>query len=140
MELHLHHVGIVVKDIPSAVAEYVTYLGYEITTEIIHDPLQTAFVQFLRLPGERVFMEFVAPDGEESKLTNALRKGGGLNHTCYATEDIDQACEDLRCKGMFLLQAPVAAAAFPGRRIAWLMGRLCNQIELVEQRGMDGLP
>jgi methylmalonyl-CoA/ethylmalonyl-CoA epimerase len=65
-------------------------------------------------------------------LSNALRKGGGLNHLCYATNDIETACRLLRAEQMILLQAPVAAVAFPGRRIAWLMGGDRTPIELVE--------
>jgi|SRR5579884_179526 len=135
--LRLHHVGILVKDIPQAASDYIRRFGYEARTEIIHDPVQTAYVQFLRLPGESSYIEFVAPDRPESKLSNALRKGGGLNHLCYSTSDIEAACKQLRAEGLILLQAPVAAVAFSGRRIAWLMGRDALPIELVE-RGGDG--
>jgi methylmalonyl-CoA/ethylmalonyl-CoA epimerase len=38
---------------------------------------------------------------------------------------------------MLLLQRPVPAAAFPGRRIAWLMGDDRLPVELVEE-GADG--
>ncbi|HLV81960.1 MAG TPA: VOC family protein [Chthonomonadaceae bacterium] len=136
-ELRLHHIGILVPDIPRAVADYCRRFGYQVRTEIVHDPVQTAYVQFLQLPGETSYIEFVAPDRAESKLSNALRKGGGLNHLCYATSDIETACQRLRADGLILLQAPVAAVAFSGRRIAWLMGRDALPIELVE-RGADG--
>jgi len=140
MRLNMHHVGVAVKDIPAATADYVKSYGYEVRSEVVHDPLQTAFVQFLRLPGDSVYVEFVAPDGPQSKLTNALRKGGGLNHICYSTDDIEGACEKLRAEGMLLLQAPVPAVAFPGRRIAWLMGAAAYPIELVEQGGTSNVP
>jgi methylmalonyl-CoA/ethylmalonyl-CoA epimerase len=130
--LSLHHVGIAVVDVPAAVARYAREFGYEVKSDVIHDAFQTAYVQFLRLPGDSVFLEFVAPDGERSKLAAAVGKGGGLNHLCYGTPDIEGACISLRRSGLFLLQSPVAAAAFPGRRIAWLMGADRVPVELVE--------
>ena len=135
----LHHVGILVSDISEAAAIYVERYGYQIKSQIIRDPKQTAYVQFLQLPGDNSYLEFVSPDRPDSKLANALAKGGGINHVCYGTDDIDAACSDLRERGMFLIQEPVEAAAFPGRRIAWLMGRDRTLTELVEWDGGAGL-
>jgi methylmalonyl-CoA/ethylmalonyl-CoA epimerase len=138
MNLQLHHIGVVVADIATAAAHYVTRLGYSIASEIIHDPTQTAHVQFLRLAGDSSFLELVSPDGPTSKLAQAVAKGGGLNHLCYATAEIDITCAEMKRNGFVLLQAPVAATAFPGRRIAWLIGKDRIPIELVE-RGLEGM-
>ena len=73
---------------------------------------QSAACQFLRLRDDPVYLELIAPEGPESKLANALKKGGGTNHLCYATTDIEAAWRHLREQKMVLLQAPVAAAAF----------------------------
>src|SRR5262245_9279611 len=113
--LSLHHIGIAVADVAQATASHVRVFGSEIKSDIVHDLVQTAYVQFVRLPGDSVFVEFVAPDGSGSKLRQAVDKGGGLNHLCYATPDIDGACAQLRKQGLFLLQAPVPAVAFNGR-------------------------
>ncbi len=133
MDLCLHHIGILVKDIPEATKLYKIRFGYEIKSDVIHDPVQTAYVQFLKLRSGSDYVEFISPDGPKSKLTNALKKGGGLNHLCYVTDDIDSVCEKLRSTGMYLLQSPVEAVAFKGRRIAWLMGRNMMPTELVER-------
>jgi catechol 2,3-dioxygenase-like lactoylglutathione lyase family enzyme len=139
VRLELHHVGIVVRDVAESCALYVRRFGYEVKSPVIHEPTQTAHVQFLRLPGDRTFLELVAPDGPQSRLAGALAKGGGLNHVCYAVGDIEGACRELRSDGMFLVHAPVPAVSFQGRRIAWLMGRDKLLVELVE-RGPDGAP
>ena len=130
--LALHHVGIAVENIADATDRYVRTFGYEVRSGVVHDPLQTAYVQFLRLPGDSVYVEFVSPDGPNSKLSNAIKKGGGLNHVCYGTSDIAAACVDLRAQGLMLLRPPVPAVAFGGRRIAWFMGRDRVPVELVE--------
>lgn len=135
-QLRLHHVGILVADIAAEVERYVQRFGYQVRSAIIHDPVQTASVQFVSLVSDSVYLEFVTPDGPNSKLSNALKKGGGVNHLCYSTPRIDDAVHQLWETGMFLLQAPVPAVAFRGRKIAWLMGTDLVPIELVE-RGLD---
>ncbi len=137
--LRLHHVGIVMSELPDSAAPYVSRLGYESRSDVIHDPKQQSHVQFVALPGDDVYLEFVAPDGPQSRLNGALNKGGGLHHLCYSTDDIDSACASLRGDGMTLVRPPVAAVAFKGRRIAWLMGRDRILVELVERDPEGGL-
>ena len=133
MKLNLHHVGIVVGNITEAADLYARHFGYKPTSAIIHDPTQTAYVQFLGRDEDRVRLELVSPDGPKSKLTNALNKGGGLHHLCFSTDDIEAECARLRAEGLLLVRPPVAAVAFAGRRIAWLIGKDRVLIELVER-------
>jgi methylmalonyl-CoA/ethylmalonyl-CoA epimerase len=132
MDLNLHHIGIAVKDIAQATADYQRRLGCELEGGVIHDPVQTAFIQFLRLRGDTVLIELVAPDGPQSKLMNAVSKGGGLNHVCHSTADIESTCQSLRDEGMVILLDPTPAVGFGGRRIAWLFGEDRVLTELVE--------
>jgi methylmalonyl-CoA/ethylmalonyl-CoA epimerase len=129
----LHHVGYAVKAIESVSEVYVTRFGYALRTPVIHDPSQTALVQFLSLPGDRVYLEFVSPDGPESRLANAVRKGGGLNHLCYIADNLEQAVDWLVQSGLILVSPPLPAVAFAGRRICWLVGDDLLPIELVER-------
>jgi methylmalonyl-CoA/ethylmalonyl-CoA epimerase len=133
----LHHVGYAVKAIEPVSGDYVTRFGYAVRTPVIHDPLQAALVQFLSFPGDRVYLEFVTPDGPESRLANAVRKGGGLNHLCYIAGDMEKDADRLVKNGMMLISPPQPAVAFAGRRICWLMGGDMLPIELVEQRKPD---
>ena len=137
----IHHIGLAVADIETARQVYVDRFGYEVCSPIIHDPVQTAYVQFLRLPNDGVYLEFIAPDSPQSKLSAFVKKGGGLNHVCYAVEDIESAVLDLRNQDMMALCDPVPAVAFPGRRIAWMMGMDMQPVELVERgAGSDSVP
>ena len=128
----LHHLGILVQDLAAAVSDFESRLGYRVESEVIEDPVQTAYVQFLRQPQTILWLELITPNGPDSKLINALRKGGGLHHLCYEVSDISQAGEHLRDRAMLLLSEPVPAVAFPGRRIAWFMDRAGLLIELLE--------
>jgi len=133
MKARLHHIGVAVRDIAAAAKELHDLFDYRIRSGLVHDPIQTAYVQFLQMEGDSSYVELVAPDGPNSKLVGALKRGGGLNHLCYATADIEGMCGELRAGGMVVIQEPVPATAFPGRRIAWLMGGGRILTELVEE-------
>ena len=108
--------------------------GYQFASAAVHDPLQTSYVQFLQLPGERTYLELVAPDGPDSKLASAVKRGGGLNHLCYSVGALEEAIEHLEAQGMKLISDPKPGAAFDGRRICWLLGADPVPTELVERR------
>jgi len=136
IDLKLHHVGVVVADIEKARQTY-DLLGYMERTAIIHDPTQTAFVQFFQLKDADHYIELVAPDGPESKLSNASKKRQPLNHLCFSCPDIHATCEALRSRGWLLISAPTPAVAFDQRPIAWLANEAALLVELVE-RGPEG--
>ncbi|MGA8028866.1 MAG: VOC family protein [Bryobacteraceae bacterium] len=139
LSFNVHHVGVAVRDIRKTASSYVESWGYKVETDVIHDPQQQAYVQFLRFPGDQVYLELVEPEGPAAPLSRAVEKGGGVNHVCYSTDDIEAACEGLRKRGFFLVKAPVPATAFNGRRIAWVMGRDRLVTELVERGRADEL-
>jgi methylmalonyl-CoA/ethylmalonyl-CoA epimerase len=130
--LRLHHIGVLVKDIAKAAETYQYRFGYIVKSEVIHDPVQTALVQFFQLQGDHSYTELITPDGPNSKLNNALNKGGGLHHLCYSTDNLEEACTQLRRKQMTLISKPVSAVAFNGGRVAWLMGTDRLLVELVD--------
>ena len=136
MQLDLHHVGIVVEEIVQKRESY-TLLGYSERTGIIHDPAQTAYVQFFQLPDADHYLELVAPDGPESKLAKATRRKHPLNHLCYVVDDIVATCSFLEVQGWSLVSEPTPGVAFDGRRIAWMSSPDLLIIELVE-RGPKG--
>jgi len=133
--MNLHHIGYAVAEIEPVAATYCKRFGYQACTGVIHDPLQTAYVQFFRLPGDQTYLEFVAPDRPDSKLSNAVASRMALNHLCFAVDNIEESTENLRQTGMIVLSKPVPAVAFGGHRISWLLGRDSVPIELVERAG-----
>ncbi len=137
--LVFHHTGYAVKDVSPIVDTYVARFGYELSSGVIHDPRQTALVQFLRLPGDVAYLEFVAPDGLHSMLSDAVRRRGGLNHLCFTCGPLEQAISDLAHSGMRVILEPRSGVAFGGRRICWMVGEDPLPIELVERREIRDL-
>ena len=133
-DLRLHHIGHAVRSIDSAAKDFRLRFGYHLASPVIHDPLQTAHVQFLQLPGERTYLELVAPDGPQSKLAGAVKRGGGLHHLCYTVAALEEAIHHFEAHGMKLISDPKPGEALDGRRICWLLGRDAVPIELCERR------
>lgn len=134
--LKLHHIGIVVPRIEEAVSAY-RLLGYTERTGIIHDPAQTALLQFLRLSNADHYIELVAPDGPDSYVAAAAARKNPLNHLCYTSVDIFCTCNLLQSGGWRLISDPAPAVAFDGRLIAWLISPAKLIVELVQQ-GPEG--
>ena len=132
--IRLHHVGYVTAEIAPVVAEYTARFGYRAASDVIHDPVQTAFVCFLELEKDSTYLEFVAPDGPESVLAAAAKRRPGLNHLCYTAGPLEATIRSLEAEGMRLIAEPRPGVAFAGRRICWLIGNDLVPIELVERR------
>jgi methylmalonyl-CoA/ethylmalonyl-CoA epimerase len=136
-DLQLHHIGLVGRTIESFRTFYVDVLQYRERTPVIHDPIQTAFVQFFSIPGADHYLELVAPDSESSKLWGATRKANVLNHICYSCGSIAPMVSFMKESGCIVIHNPVPAVAFDERFVAWLMTPDGLLIEIVE-RGPKG--
>ncbi len=104
--------------------------------EDILDPLQKVRVAFIRPSGrgqEAVLFELVEPAGGNSPVDGFLRRGGGLHHVCFEVEDIEAELDSVRMRGGLMARSPMPAAAFSGRRIAWVYTRRRLLIEYLEK-------
>ena len=117
----LHHLAVVVADIDHSTKVYCGLLGVHPTTEIIHDPKQKVHVQFLSGPAlGDIQLELLAPDGEDSPVASALKKGGGPNHLCFEVQDINESLQTARQQGCRVICEPIEAAAMDKRQIAFV--------------------
>lgn len=131
--MKLHHIGLLVKDIQSEAAHFCKACGYEICSDIIEDKIQTAKVQFLKLPKDESYLELICPNSENSKLANALKKSVRLHHQCFETCDIEKDLAHFRENGFMIICQPTPAAAFNEKKIAWVMDANKNLFELLEE-------
>jgi methylmalonyl-CoA/ethylmalonyl-CoA epimerase len=127
----LHHVGYATRDLAKSRRLYED-MGFAATTAVIHDPIQKVRVVFMTT-GTEVLVELVEPAAIDSPVSNFLAKSGpGLHHLCFEVGDLDMACSTMRAQGGIITVAPVPAAAFDGRRIAFVFRRE-GLIELLER-------
>lgn len=99
--LHIDHIGVAAKDMNEALKFFVEKLGMTWTGfETIED--QKVKVAFLPLgEGEIEILESTAPDGPVAKFIEA--RGEGVQHIALRVDDLDAALEELKAKGVRLI-------------------------------------
>lgn len=130
----LHHVGYVVPSIEDAAPGFVRSMALGWDGRIIHDPLQTVYVSFFfpQTAGNAV-IELVQPEDTDSAVARFLQKGGGLHHLCYEVDSLDEQLRWTRINRDLIARQPMPAAAFEGRRIAWVYTRNKLLVEFLER-------
>lgn len=116
------HVGIAVKDLDAAIAQYRLITGTEpsLVTEVPDQKVKVAI--FAGAGGEHGGgrVELVAATSEDSPIAGYLAKRGeGLHHLCLYVDDLDARLADLAAAGCRLIdQKPRVGAE--GNRIAFV--------------------
>jgi len=125
---HIDHVGIAVKSIEQAGKFYTEILGLKIQ-DIENVADQKVNVAFLPITdSELELLESTEPDGPVSKYIDA--RGQGVQHIAFRVENIEEALEELKSKGVRLIdQTPRNGAG--GARIAFIHPKETNGV-LVE--------
>jgi methylmalonyl-CoA/ethylmalonyl-CoA epimerase len=135
--LRFHHVGIVVSDVERYFEEHFKEELGVITLEgPVVDANQGATTAMVRT-GPGAGIELVAPIGSDSPVSAALESGGGFHHICYEVNDINEAFDSLRSKGLVPVSEPVPAVLFGGSKVAFMFSKHGGLIELVEARKED---
>jgi methylmalonyl-CoA/ethylmalonyl-CoA epimerase len=129
-----HHIGFVVASIQNSVQEFLGSLQAEWDGTIFHDPHQAVRVTFLRgRHAANPMLELVEPAGENSPVVPFLKRGGGLHHLCYEIDNLDDQLAGSRAQGGIVVRPPLPAAAFGGRRIAWVYTKNKLLLEYLER-------
>ena len=127
----LDHIAIAVPDMEAAIARFVDDLGIELAgrEDVPSESTSTAF-----LPIDGTKIELIHPIAGEGPVATYLEKrGGGLHHLCFETDDIEADMARLKEKGYrFLSEAPKPGAH--GTRVAFIHPKSCGGvlIELAE--------
>jgi len=129
----MHHIGIVVKDLGKATRHYEVAMSAVQVASTVRDPVQLADIAFVKIPGNNVLVELIAPYAEEAPVTGFLKhRGGGLHHVCYSASDIRTTQDEWRKDGAIPVFGPVPALAFGGSPILFMYLRDRSLVELVE--------
>ena len=133
--LRLHHVGFVVSSIEASMPGFARSMWAGQCSQCFEDPLQKAKVAFLTTRPGDAQIELVEPLGEDSPVQRFLRQtGGGLHHLCYEVADLEEELAAFRSRGAVIAKRPKPAAAFGGRRIAWVITAEKLLVELLEEK------
>ena len=129
----VHHVGYVTASIAGCVDRYAAVSGLPWDGRVIADPLQMVKVAFLgSADDDSAMIELVEPAGRRSPVNEFLASRGGLHHVCLEVLDLRAHIEACRAQGCTLVRVPMPAAAFSGRKIAWITTADGQLIELLQ--------
>jgi methylmalonyl-CoA/ethylmalonyl-CoA epimerase len=113
----INHVAIVVEDIDDSLAFWRDALGLPMH-EVRDVPVEKSRVAFLPLAGSEI--ELVQPTTDDSGLAKYLAKRGqGMHHVCLEVDDIDGMLEQLKTKGVRLINEQARTGA-DGKRYAFI--------------------
>lgn len=132
--MKIDHLGIATKGIDEALRFWEDALGLKsVHTEVVED--QKVRVAMLPVGDSRV--ELLEPISDDSPISKFLEKrGGGIHHIAVEVDDIEAALDNLRSKGMRLIDEKPRTGA-EGCRVAFIHPSSANGVllELVEKTG-----
>jgi methylmalonyl-CoA/ethylmalonyl-CoA epimerase len=131
----MHHLGIAVKSLTTAIDSYKEMFGYDLLSGPFHDPIQEVSVCFIGPldATSSIAIELVEPASRNSPINKFLSKEVGAYHICYETDNILDTLTHLRSKHCIIIQEPVPAVAFNMRQIAWLYTPTRQLVELLQK-------
>ncbi len=129
--MQMDHVCIAVRSIESAAARLGRLLGYLPKTGKVMNSRQQVNVQFLARP-DSLDLKLIEPAGEDSPLWQSLRKGEGLHHLCFLTDDTSRTLAGLQELGLRVLAPPEPGEAFDDGLIAFGYAGFGLNIELID--------
>ncbi len=126
----INHVALAVEDIDAALSFWRDMLG--LSLDHVEDvPSQASKVAFIPIGESEI--ELVQPTQPDTGLAKYLEKHGeGMHHLCIETDDIEGMLDDLKEKGVRLInEEPLT---LPGRKMAFIHPKASNGvlIELYE--------
>jgi methylmalonyl-CoA/ethylmalonyl-CoA epimerase len=97
----IHHVGVVVPNLEQAMVLWRDLLGLRLTkSETIQDQgVKAALLQCGE--SEIELLEPINPDNGVGKFL--AKRGGGLHHVCFETDDVERELDDAKAKGIQLI-------------------------------------
>jgi methylmalonyl-CoA/ethylmalonyl-CoA epimerase len=98
---HIEHIGIAVKDLNESIRYYEEVLGLTCyaVEEVKDQKVKTAFFMLGQTKIE--LLESTDPEGPVGKFIE--KKGEGIHHLAFAVEGIENALEELKEKGVQLI-------------------------------------
>ncbi len=106
----IHHVGVVVPSLDAGLKFWRDTLGLRLTKSATIEE-QGVRAALLKVGESEIeLLEPINPDGGVAKFL--ARRGGGLHHVCFETDDVERELDGAKAKGIQLIdQKPRAGLA-----------------------------
>ena len=131
MFARVDHLGIAVTDLEAAIAVHQDAFGMAL---VHREVIEEQGVEAVLLDVGENHVELLQPLGDDTPVGRFLaRNGPGLHHVAYQTQDIDEALERLKARGIRLIdESP--RTGIRGSRVAFLHPKATGGVltEIVE--------
>lgn len=131
MDLKIHHVGYLVKNIKRATTAF-SDLGFVATSDLIDDDYRKIQILFMEKDGYTI--ELVCPTDKTTKIADLARRvGNSPYHICYICHNLEETEQSLKEAGYVLCDEAHEAVAFDNRRVCFYIHPFLGMIELLEE-------
>lgn len=127
----IDHIGIVVKSIEEGVGLWENLFGYRQVTEATINTRQKVKVVFLKKQNS-IDIKLIEPTSESSPISALARRGGGLHHICFRSQNVHDELVKLNALGGRTLSPPEPGEAFENEQIAFAFVGQGLNIELID--------
>jgi hypothetical protein len=131
MDIQFHHIGCLVENINTAIADYQIMYPNNTASQIWEIEAQKVKVCFFPI-SPNSFIEFVEPMDEENPLHKMRKKGNSFYHLAFLCSEFDKALEHYEKNGYRKLNE-FNSEAFDGKRCAFIYNNKMHLIELIER-------
>jgi methylmalonyl-CoA/ethylmalonyl-CoA epimerase len=137
--MHIDHVCIAVRSINRSAKRFCELFEYSIKTEKVANKSQEVNVQFLTKDGS-MDIKLIEPSNPKSPLINFLKKGEGLHHLCFMSQEgVEKSVQMLVDKGAKVLAEPAPGEAFDGELISFIYAGSGLNVEIIDTEKRRGL-
>lgn len=95
----IDHIGIAVKNLDETVAFYRQVMGLEVSSTEVFNGMKIAFLRIG--DSELELLEDLTPDGTIAR--HVAKWGEGMQHVAYRVVNIEEALQEMRMKGIALI-------------------------------------
>ncbi len=114
MEMKIHHIGIITRNIEKSRAVYEA-LGYKALSDTAEDNIQHNKIAFMQSGDGSQTIELIEPMGESSSVAGF---GDGYHHICYEAENAESFEEEFKkLKIGRIFTKPIEAPALQNRKV-----------------------
>ncbi len=114
----IHHIAYITEDLDRMAGYFEKILGFEFVKKLFYEPWKLDIVLFKS--GDQ-YIEVIKPLEPGSPPYNFLKKKGeGLYHVAYLSDDIEKDMEEFKKKGVKFLEDK------PAKGVAWLIATAIN--------------
>jgi len=130
----LDHIAIAVPDLDKAIERFAEDFGLQLKGR---EDVPEAKTSAAFLPIEKSNIELVHPLNGEGPVQKYLdKKGGGIHHLCFSSDDIEADVERLKAKGyQFLSDAPTPGAH--NYKVIFIHPKSCDGVLVEINQPMD---